>query len=245
MKISAVVLTRNEESNIKDCLASLSFCEEIIVVDDNSQDKTRLLARQLGARVFKRLLNDEFSSQRNFGLKKVKNNWALFVDTDERISSSLRDEIINAHPPAGGSMLNGFFLRRRDFFLGRWLKHGETSRIKLLRLARKDAGRWQGKVHETWQIKGRVCELQEPLLHYSHLTLTEFLEKINRYTDLRARELKRFSWQQLFFYPALKFIQNYFLFLGFLDGFPGLIIAWLMSFHSLIVRIKIWEKNNA
>ncbi len=241
MKISAVVLTKNEEKNIKGCLKSLDFCDEMIVVDDFSPDRTREIAREHGARVFQRRLAGDFASQRKLGLRKAKNDWVLFIDADERISPALAGEILNYE----SRIMNydGFYFKRRDFFLGCWLKHGETSRVRLLRLARKNSGRWQGRVHETWQVKGKIGDLEEPLLHYPHPSLTEFLEKINHYTSLRAREEKNFFWSQLFFYPLLKFSQNYFFRLGFLDGWAGLMMAWLMSFHSLVVRVKTWEKN--
>jgi len=244
MKISAVVLTKNEEKNIKACLKSLVFCDEIIVIDDFSKDKTREIAEQMGARVLKRQLEGNFSSQRNFALRQTSAEWVLFVDGDERISSDLAGEILNYE----SRIMNydGFYFKRRDYFLGKWLRYGETAKVKLLRLAKKKAGKWQGKVHENWKIeKGRIGELKHPLFHYSHPTINQFLDQINKYTSLRAKELTDFRWSRMLFYPILKFIQNYFLRFGFLDGFPGLVIAWLMSYHSLIVRVKIWELNNA
>lgn len=241
--LSAVVLTKNEEKNIKDCLVGLSFCDEVIVVDDNSSDKTVEIAQTFGAKVFFHALDDDFSGQRNFGLEKASGEWVLFVDADERVTSHLRREItqLTKNPI---NQCAGFFIKRVDFLWGEKLKYGEAGNIKLLRLAKKDRGLWQGKVHETWKIKGRVRELKNPLLHYPHQTVKELLEKINFYTDLRARELYTTGipvyLPSILLYPLGKFFVNYFLKRGFLDGMPGLILAIMMSFHSFLVRGKLW-----
>ncbi|MBL7150310.1 glycosyltransferase family 2 protein [Candidatus Microgenomates bacterium] len=244
MKISAVVLTKNEEKNIQECLKSLNFCDEIIIIDDCSTDKTRKIAKKLEVKVFTRSLNYDFASQRNFGLKKTNNDWVLFVDADERISPTLRAEITNYKLQITDCF--GFYIRRKDYFLGRWLNHGETANIKLLRLVKKGTGQWKRKVHEFWQIeKGRVGVLRSPLLHYPHPSVSQFLEQINEYTNLNARcfyeKGQRFQFWQMLFYPQAKFLQNYCLRLGFLDGFPGFVMAFMMSLHSLITRIKLWE----
>ena len=250
--ISAVVLAKNEEKNIKECFKNLLWCDEIIVIDDNSEDRTIEIAKGLGATVFGHPLNNDFSEQRNFGLSKAKNEWVLFIDADERVTSLLRDEIkdqISLRPELRArakikDSYDGFYIKRRDFMWGRELKHGETGNIKLLRLARKDAGDWEGKVHEEWKIKGKIRELENPILHYPHRTITEFLKKINFYTDIRAKELYEKGVKVNFFsiiaYPKAKFFVNYFLKLGFLDGMPGLLVAFLMSFHSFLVRGKLW-----
>ncbi|MBI3070130.1 MAG: glycosyltransferase family 2 protein [Candidatus Levybacteria bacterium] len=243
--ISAVVLTKNEEKNIVDCLESLAWCDEIIVVDDNSEDRTSEIAQKMGASVFVHSLDKDFSKQRNFALSKAKGEWVLFVDADERAASGLKEEIIHLTTVHDrGKELNGFFIRRRDFMWGKELKHGETGSIKLLRLARKDAGEWEGTVHEKWKIKGRVGELKNPLVHYPHQTIAEFLQEINFYTSLSAKQLYKngikVRWFDIILYPKAKFIYNYFIKLGFRDGLPGFIFAILMSFHSFLVRGKLW-----
>jgi len=241
--ISAVVLAKNEEKNIKACLDNLSWCDEILVVDDNSQDKTEEIAKKTGAKVFKRLLGHNFSDQRNFGLEKAKGEWVLFVDADERVSPALWYEIMaTTNDPR--SNYAGFYFKRKDVMWGRELKYGETGNIVLLRLAKKDVGRWTGAVHEVWEIKGKTLVLKNPLTHYPHQTVKEFLQEINYYTELRARELYKkkvsTSWVSILLYPKLKFFVNYFFKRGFLDGLPGLIFALMMSFHSFLVRGKLW-----
>lgn len=246
MKISAVVLTKNEAKNIRACLKTLQFCDEIIVVDDHSQDQTRQIAKKMGAKIFTRMLEKDFSAQRNFGLKQARNEWVLFVDADERVSPGLAREITNYK--FNITYDDGFYVKRDDLFLGRWLRFGETAQVKLIRLARKRAGRWHRKVHEVWQIpSGSLGQLKNPLLHDPHPNLSAFLSQINDYTTLDAQAFdqagKRFQLWQLFFYPLAKFFLNYCWRLGFLDGYPGLIMALMMSFHSLITRIKLWERQ--
>ncbi len=250
--ITAVILTRDEEKNIEECLRVLYWCDELIVIDDNSSDKTVEIARKMGAKVFSHALKDDFSQQRNYGLEKTKSDWVLFVDADERVSEALASEL-STFPSAraqgeGNSQLStqyvGFYIKRKDFMWGKELKHGETGKVKLLRLAKKAAGEWEGKVHEEWKIKGKIGQLNSPLLHYPHQSITEFLKEINFYTDIRAKELYergvRVNFFSIIAYPKAKFLFNYFLKLGFLDGVNGFIFALMMSFHSFLVRGKLW-----
>ena len=243
MMISAVVLTKNEEKNLQDCLGSIKWCDEILVIDDNSTDKTIEIAKKYGARVFIRSLNNSFAQQRNFGLKKAKGEWVLFLDADERISKEFKKEILKIID--SGSNIKGFYFRRNDFFGNRWLKHGETARVRLLRLAKKDDGQWEREIHEVWMIKGRTAELKNRLLHYPHTTISDFLKTVNFYSTLHARSLKKEGVKaglfRLIFNPVGKFFQSYILRLGFLDGMPGLITALMMSFHSFLARGKLFN----
>ncbi|MBI2036184.1 hypothetical protein HYT17_00910 [Candidatus Microgenomates bacterium] len=127
---------------------------------------------------------------------------------------------------------------------GRELKYGETVNVKLLRLAKKEAGKWEGKVHEKWVVKGKTGQLENPLHHFPHQRIGEFLQEINFYTDIRARELfdrnVKTYWWSIILYPKAKFIINYLVYQGFRDGLPGLVFALMMSFHSFLVRAKLW-----
>ena len=247
MNISAVVLVKNEEKNIIDCLEALQFCDEIIIVDDNSLDRTseliEIFSKQLGGlKVFKRELNGDFSAQRKFGVEKTTNDWVLFVDADERITPDLATEInenLSAEEHAGG-----FLIPRVDYMWGEQLRHGETGNIKLLRLFNKKKGNLKGKVHETWETKSKVVTLLSSIHHFPHPTISQFLREINFYTDIRAKELyekgKSASFLSIVIYTKSKFILNYFIKRGFLDGTAGLVHALLMSFHSFMVRGKLW-----
>jgi len=242
--ISAVVLTKNEEKNIAGCLQSISWCDEIVVIDDNSQDKTVEIAKMHNAKVFSHSLSGDFSKQRNLGLEKTTGEWVLFVDADERVSPALWYEIMQ-HTNNPINSYSGYFIKRTDVMWGRELKHGESGNIKLLRLAKRNSGQWRGHVHEIWKIKGKTSTLNSPLMHYPHQTIGEFLMEINFYTDLRTKELHakkvRVFWWSIILYPKAKFIFNYIIKMGFLDGLPGLVVALMMSFHSFLVRAKLWQ----
>lgn len=243
--ISAVVLTKNEEKNIVDCLESLSWCDEIIVVDNNSEDRTLEVSQKFGAKVFIRNLNNDFSAQRNFGLEKASGDWILFIDADERVSEELKEEI---QFEIKNNKVDGYLIKRLDSIWGRELWHGETGNIKLVRLAKKNSGKWEGKVHEEWKIEGKLGGLRNFIIHYPHPTISDFLKEINFYTDLRAKELfekgVKSDSVSILFYPTAKFFNNYFLKLGFLDSIRGLVVALMMSFHSFLVRGKLWHLWN-
>ena len=242
--ISVIILTKNEENNILDCLDSVAWCYEKIVIDDHSTDKTVEIAKKKGAKVFPRTMSNNFSDQRNYGLEKAQGDWILFIDADERVSSALWYEIMQ-HTSESIDVTSGFYVRRQDTMWGKTLKHGEVGNIILLRIAKKGAGKWEGEVHEQWKIHGKTQILKNPLDHYPHPTVAEFLQEINYYTDIRAEELYknkvRSNWLSIIVYPKTKFILNYFFKRGYQDGLPGFILAMMMSFHSFLVRSKLWQ----
>lgn len=240
--ISAVVLTHNDEKTIARTLENLKWCDEIILVDDKSTDKTTEIAKKLNAKIFAHELVDDFSVQRNYGLDKAKNDWVLFVDSDEVVSEELKEEILRC--VQDDNNINGYYLKRKDWMWGKWLEHGEISKVRLLRLAKKTAGKWIRPIHEVWEVKGQVGELKNPLLHYPHSNVAQFLDEINRYSTVNAHFLYnsrvKTNWWQIVAYPTAKFFVNYFLYLGFLDGTAGAVVAIMMSFHSFLTRSKLW-----
>lgn len=241
--ISAVILTHNEEKNIGSCLETVKWCDEILVIDDESTDKTIGVANKHGAQVYSRPLNGNFADQRNFGLSKAQGDWVIFIDADERVSEALWFEIMQ-HTNSPNRENAGFYIKRKDTIWNRELKYGETGNIKLLKLAKKTAGFWEGSVHEKWKVKGSTEMLKNPLMHYPHINISKFLTEINFYTDLRSRELfdkkVKTSFLSIIVYPVGKFIQNFFFKQGFRDGVPGLLLALMMSFHSFLARAKLW-----
>jgi glycosyltransferase involved in cell wall biosynthesis len=250
--ISILLIARNEEENVKKYLNWLNQCpiiNEVIVVDDNSTDDTIKILKSLkpkncNIKIFSRGLEGNFSAQRQFGISKSTNNLIFWLDPDEEPSAKLI-EFLN-HIDTNQSVNYAF--RRTDVFIGHQLKHGETGSQYFLRLFNKTSGRFVGAVHEVWTSPSPVQNQNLEILHYPHLTLERFLEKINFYTDIRAQELFTSKVQtnlfQIIFYPLVKFIQNYFFRLGFLDGTPGIISALGMSFHSFLVRSKLWCLQN-
>lgn len=271
MKITAVILTKNEEENIERCLRSLDFCDEIIIIDDYSTDNTlnqvskiipfikdgKYQNSKIKIKIYKKKLND-FAQQRNFCLRKATGDWVLFIDADEEISLELKNEIVNFLRTDSNKELTACYIKRRDFFWGRELRHGEIKKIRkkgLIKLVKKDAGIWEGKVHERFKLK-----IQNPKLktfknfinHYPHQTIKEFLKTINFYSTLRAKELFdlriKSNFLQLIFYPGGKFLLTYFIYLGFLDGPAGFVYSFMMSFYSFLVRSKLFQyyaKKNA
>jgi len=260
MKISAVVLTKDEEKNIERCLKSLSFCNEIIVIDDYSTDKTIekvqsskfKLQIKSKIQIFGKKLNKDFAAQRNFGMSRASNEWILFVDADEVVSKELAKEIVKL---LNGYIVkeNAYYIRRRDFFWGKELKYGELRRIRqmgLIRLLKKDSGKWLGNVHEEFKVKSqksKVKSLNSFLNHYPHQTLKEFIQDVNYYSSLRAKKLynqgKSVNILEIIIWPLGKFISNFLINLGFLDGAAGFAYAFLMSFHSFLVRAKLYMKK--
>lgn len=245
MDLTVIVLTKNEEKNITRCLESLAWCNEILVIDDYSLDKTVVSVKTLNAKVYQRELGNDFSSQRNYGLNIAKHDWVLFVDADEIISHKLAEEIKSKLDYANyQNSCSGFFIKRRDKFMGKFLKYGETAGVKLLRLANKNMGKFKGKVHEVWEIKGKIGEFNNSLIHERNISTEEFLTRIDRYSTIRAKELYEKKVKTNVFlillYFKVKFMQNYILRFGFLDGMRGFIMAFMMSLHSLMVRIKLY-----
>jgi glycosyltransferase involved in cell wall biosynthesis len=160
--ISAVVLTKNEENNIAECLKSLRFCDEIVVVDDESDDNTVKIARRMGAVVYTHPLNNDFAAQHNYGLQKATKQWILSVDADERVSRDLAIEITQL---VNDIILpySGFTVKRTDEIWEKRILHGECGTIRLLRLVKKGSGEWRRAVHETYESKEKTYELKNPL----------------------------------------------------------------------------------
>jgi len=244
--LSVIILTHNNKETLEKTLASVAFCDEIIVIDDYSTDATVTLAKKHHANVYQRHLSDDFSGQRNFGLSKATHEWVLFIDSDESIPEALKKEILENISQEGdqyeGSV--GYILKRQDIFFGKPLLHGETACIQLVRLGKKDAGKWIRPIHEIWDIPGQKKVLMTPLVHIAHTDLREFVADINRYTTMNAAYLYghhvSVSLWSILTYPSGKFIQNYFLRRGFLDGTAGFIMAMMMSLHSFLTRSKLY-----
>ncbi len=187
-----------------------------------------------------------FAEKRNLALKKSKGDWILFVDDDEIISRELASEIKQAIKESNHS---GYFLRRSDVVFGQELKHGEVGNIKILRLAKKNSGEFKRDVHEVWDINGKIGTLNNRIYHVKDNFISQFISRISFYGPIDAQSLnsegKPFSYFKLFAFPVAKFIQSYFFKKGFLDGYVGLFLAYLMSIQSLSVRVFQWEKQTS
>jgi glycosyltransferase involved in cell wall biosynthesis len=189
----------------------------------------------------------DFAAARNVELAKAKTDWVLYLDSDEKLSPELESEIESA---IQSNQFDAYAVARLDTFLGRELRHGEPGHTRLIRLAKKDFGTWERPVHEVWVGKGKVGELQNPLLHHSHESINSFLDKINKYSELEAdyrySQGVRSSLWKIAVYPIAKFKWNYLIRRGVLDGVPGTIMAIMMSFHSYLTWTKLyllWHKK--
>ena len=240
--ISAVVLTHNSALTLSKTLKSLAFVDQIIVVDDESNDTTVSIAKSHKAVVVSHPLHDDFAEQRNIGLLQAKGDWVLYVDSDEVVSPALASEIVEVSRAT--SDVKGYMVKREDMMWGKVLRHGETENVKLLRLARRDAGTWIRPVHEEWKVHGLLGNLSYPLLHTPHPNVSKFLESVGRYSTINAHYLYKqktnVSVWHIIAYPVAKFFINYIVRMGFLDGTPGIVLALMMSFHSFLVRSKLW-----
>lgn len=176
----------------------------------------------------------DFSQARNKLMGGQTAVWLLFLDSDEKLPVTI--------DPAKLDKRFNYSFKRQDWFLGRKLRFGETASVRLVRLVQPQTGYWQGRVHEKFISRLPLRLLPQPILHQRQISLSQFLDRLNWYSSLRAEEINRFSLFELLVYPLVKFVKNYFWRLGFLDGVPGLAMAFLMSFHSLSVRVKQYEK---
>jgi glycosyltransferase involved in cell wall biosynthesis len=243
--ISALVITKNEAENIRDCLASLQWVDEIVVVDAESTDGTVAQAKAFTDKVFVRQW-EGFSTTKNFALSQCTGEWVLWIDADERVTPELRDEIIATL--ASEPNPDGYEMPRLANFLGRWIRHGGWYPGYVLRLFRREMAHFNEKqVHEGVQVEGKVNRLTQHLLHYTDHNLQHYFDKFNRYTSLAAEELhrqdKRFHLWDLLFRPFWFFLRMYVFKAGFLDGVQGFILASLSAAYVFTKYAKLWEKQ--
>lgn len=192
----------------------------------------------------------DFALERNKLLSGAKTDWVLFLDSDEELSPELEKEIKETLESKNALYYSAYRIRRQDTFLNRVLHHGETGNAYFVRLAKRDWGHWEGKVHEKWQGSGLVGRLKNPIIHNPHSSLSVFVDKINNYSSLAADERYKAGVHSNFLhittYPVAKFVQNYLIRLGLLDGVPGLIHAVMMSWHSYLTHTKnylLWNQK--
>ncbi len=249
MQITAIILAKNEESRIKEAIKTVSFCDEILVIDDESTDKTAELVQNAGAQFISHPKQNGFAGQRNWAMEQAKHDWILFIDADEEIPEELRKEI--GHIVKQKQLeISSYFIPRRDFFWQHEMKYGETKKARtlgILRLMKKGSGVWMGSVHEIFLAAGKTGALTGFINHTSHTSLEDFIEDVNVYSTMRAEELykqeKHVSILEIIFFPFGKFIYTYFILGGFLDGAAGFVYSFVMSFHSFLVRAKLLVRS--
>ncbi|HEY4357376.1 MAG TPA: glycosyltransferase family 2 protein [Acidobacteriaceae bacterium] len=253
--LSVAIITLNEEANLPRTLASVSWAEEIIVVDSGSTDRTLEIARSFGAQTIQREWPG-FAAQKNFAIAQCTGTWILSLDADEELSPELQSQIrrlLPSNPPA-----DAYYLRRRNLFLGRWMKHGGFYPDPKLRLFRRTAANFaitphfqDRPVHETIAFDGASGELDYDIIHHAYPTLSTYIEHMDRYSTLgadllidkgRASESRLSFLVQIFLVPQLTFVWNYFFKLGFLDGREGLLLHLYHTTYTSWKYAKAWEK---
>ncbi len=234
VNISGAIVTLNEEANIGRAVRSLHFCDEVVVVDCRSTDRTRRIAESLGARV---IVSEwpGYAKQKNFCAQAAANDWILSIDADEEISAELAKEIEDVRRK--GTEHAGFDFPRLARYRGVWIRHSGWYPDRKIRLYRRGAARWVGDyVHESVEIEGSVGHLNGNLLHYTCDSAAEHLQTIERYTDLAARELydhgNRTPRHRLLVSPPAAFLRSFLWKLGFLDGAVGFTIARMAALYA-------------
>lgn len=245
-KLSACVITYNEADRIEACLASVSFCDELVVVDSHSTDATRDLAHSLGARVIERDWTG-FRSQKEYAVSIASNDWVLCIDADERVSDELRAEI-EAVRVQGFSGHSGWSTPRITDYFGRFLRHGNAYPDRLVRLFDRRCGGWHGmEIHENTKVAGRIGRFRGHLEHYSYRSLSDHEKRMQSYAELMAEAMyrrgKRTHLMNVWINPAWRFVRGYILRLGFLDGWRGLMFAIIETHYVHQKYLKLFLKQ--
>jgi glycosyltransferase involved in cell wall biosynthesis len=242
--VSAVVICKDEEATIARCLESLAWCDEIVVVDSGSRDRTVEIARRFTDRV----VEQEFLGyvkQKNFALDLCTHDWALCLDADEALSDELRAEIPRALA-RDHARVAGFVLDRVTYFLGVWHERGEWYPDPQLRLFRRSLGRWTGRdPHDRVAVQGPVVRLPGKLLHWNYRDLSDHVQQIDRFSAHLARAMHeeglRFRLRDLLLRPLGRFLKGYLLQQGFRKGLPGLLVSVSTAYYVFMKYAKLWE----
>lgn len=242
--LSATVITLNEEKHLGPCLESLAFADEIVVVDSGSIDRTVEIARAFTDRVYLEPWKG-YAQQKNLAQERAQGPWIFNVDADERVTPALKEEICSllSREP----LEDGFRIPRKNFFRGRWIRHGGWYPNYMLRLYRKEAGAFVPReVHEQVQVRGKVGTLRAPLEHFTYDSISDYLKRMEIYSELSAaqyfREGKRVSWGEILFRSFFTFFRMWVLQAGFLDKSDGLILAVLYAHYTFAKYAKLKER---
>jgi glycosyltransferase involved in cell wall biosynthesis len=244
--LSVALLAHNEEVNLPATLKSIAWADEIVVVDADSSDATATIAAELGARVIHLPNRSNLNINKNIAIENCSHEWVLVLDADESIPPALAGEILQE---IENPRHDGYFIPRRNWILGRWVRHGGQYPDLQLRLIRRAVARFPEKhVHERIQVKGSVGRLSNPLDHFPYPTIAQMMRKGIFYADFEAqfrRNTARTSplvfIYQILIRPPFRFIRRYFFKGGFLDGIPGLAISFFDVFNNVVRWLRLWE----
>ena len=243
-KISAVVIAYNDESNMRPCLESLSWVDELIVVDSHSTDETAKISLEYTEQVYQHDFVG-FGKLRNDAVVHATHDWVFSLHTDERVTPKLRDEIRRILDQ--GPQADAYFVPRRNYFMGRWIRRcGWYPDYRQPQLFDKHRMRYREElVHEAYELNGTIGYLQEHVIQIPFRNIDQYLMKMDRYSSLRAQEMvkrnRNFHWHQLITHPAFTFLKMYILRQGFRDRKPGLILSGLYAYYTFVKYAKLWE----
>lgn len=242
MKITAIIPTFNEEIHIEEAIKSVSFADEIIIIDSYSTDNTVALIKRHKVTLIQRVF-DDFSSQKNYAIGQATHDWIFVLDADERVTEFLREEILQTVLNKEESV--AYWIYRSNIFMNREIKYSGWQNDKVIRLFNKEYCKYNGKlVHEEITAKGKVGFLKNKLEHYSYKNFDTVILKRNKYAQLQAESLyKKGVTPNLFHFlikPAFRFFKHYIIQKGFLDGFQGFIISFMYCYTVLVRYIKLW-----
>jgi (heptosyl)LPS beta-1,4-glucosyltransferase len=248
-KLSVTIIARNEEARIGDCLASVRWADEIIVVDTGSVDRTIEICHKYTPHVASRSWQG-YAPAKNAALELATGDWLLSLDADERVSDALRQEIVALQQQPMASLAAGYAIPRRNYLWGRWLRYGGLSPDYQIRLFKRGKGTFKARrVHESVVVDGPVERLQHPIQHYSYQGIGDVIQRLERYTDLAALDLRDqgqpFRVSALVLRPLGRFLRNYILKQGFRDGTPGLIMAVSYAYSVFVREAKLWEMTQS
>lgn len=247
-KISVVISAFNEEKKLPECLASVSFADEIIVIDNQSTDRTTEIAKKYKAKTFSKPNNLMLNINKNFGFTKATGDWILNLDADERVSDELKLEIEKAIA-ADDQSLVGFQMPRRNIIFGKWIRHTGWYPDYQVRLFRRGQGKFaEQHVHEKLDVTGGIRTLEGNIVHQNYDTIMQFMQKMCIiYAPNEAEQLLKngykFSYADAIRFPVREFIGRFFAQKGYKDGFHGLMLSFLMAFYHFVVFATIWEKK--
>ncbi len=245
INLSAVIIALNEENNIKDCLESVSWADEIVVVDSFSSDETANIVKKYTDRFFQKEFKGHIE-QKNYALSLANGKWIVSIDADERISDELKNEIketINSPSP-----LSGYFIRRENYYLGKKINHSGWNPDCKIRLFRKDKGKWGGRnPHDSVILNGKAGYLKAPIIHLSYNNLERHFSQIDYFTSIGAEEYfqsgKKCRLYHLLFLPFVTLFKKLILKGAFLDGERGVMISLSTVFSEFLKYAKLWELN--
>jgi glycosyltransferase involved in cell wall biosynthesis len=246
-ELSVVVLTKNEEGNIRECLERVTWADEIVIIDDDSEDRTLEIAREFTDKIYKHTM-EGFGPQRNFGIDKAKGEWIYFVDADDRVTPELKDEILET---IKNPSFDAFMIYQKSSYLGKWIFNCGWY-APAMKLMRRNMAKFSSdKAVEKPLVQGELGCLKSPVLHLGYPDLSTHIRKISLYSQYEAEQIIKkginIRWHNMWWYfilkPFAKFAQKYVYLKGYREGVHGFVLSGMNAFYVFLIYCVIWEKK--